>query len=1243
VALNKEKVTANAMKYLQRGQVDKAVREFEKILEVYPADERALQKVGDLYARMGMNREALNAYRRVSDLYVRQGFYSKAIAVFNQILALDPDQIELRTKLGEMYHQLGLLSDAIQQYQLVYRHFEEKGRSKDALAILRNITLIDPDNLPNRIRLAEGYIKEGMRAEGLQEYEKALEELARAGREDEYLRVLDRLVHHAPENGKRGRELVKHLLERGEEKKGLARLKLLLKEEPDNLETLDLLARAFFALRQLGKTVTVYKEMARILKVRGDVARLNTIYQNILKIDPEDGEARRAISEAPFVEGKFGSSGGFAPPASESSLEEIGTMSEIEAGVSAKRRTTTPARPAKSAPPVQTLSDQDVVRILTEAEVYAKYGLHEQAEERLDALLAVRPEQADALARRKEISLILDKPAKAHQALVLLAVLHLEAGRSLEARAALDEAKNLAVEPAAAQSFLEALDALDAPEAAARIREAIGAPTAEAAPAMAADNDAIAELSMGEIEVEPEPAADDAGILPPLTEAPRPAGVTLDLAAGAAAEPEAEVESVLEKPSAIDLDVEAEAEVEASDIDFDQDIEIVDSETGSEAEQPPEAEIIEELELPSHMRGASKPAAKPSPSVKPAAAPPVLPEPEAFVIDEEFDEAAVDEMLIAEEIAAPSAPAKKPQAKASVSEETAEAEIEAVLAEMTGAAGEAPNPDEGLFDRPADLRADRAEPQRDADIPVAPIETPLTSDASEEEASEAPVADMTNLEFESIPEEALSEDYAPPAEQSPGDDGIPIGDEEFDAAEAQADDVETPLESVAPPVAAEPALPADAAPAAEPFDEDIPIGEEESGAPEARAREAEAPIEDIVESTGVEPIEAGGVEPTLETIAAEMAQADQEPEAAGDAEAELSLDEIELVEEESEAALPAAADFAEALAFEAEGESSLETALSEADFDEFLEAEFFFTQQVFAECVETYKALAERYADQPLLRERYEICRLELEEEERLHGLAQAASVRRKTSEPPGAEAAAAPSEDLGRTIFDPSPAGGQPRGAQRDERHEERTPADGTFNLTDELRSEFDQEETPVVRRESAVGVTSLRVPSAGRPQPDVHFNLGMAYREMNRQEEAIGEFLVALDGPQATQAALMLGLAYLKKDMPFKAVEFFSRAFQSFDLTKAAVKGIRYDVARLYLARQRDNLAFLHLSALVELDPDYRDAPQLVRDLAANGVRPAEPDTVFAAFEDIEYLALPDGESDDPADRNTDNISYV
>jgi len=85
VAIDREKVLLAAQGYIQKKRYDRAVAEYQKIIQQDPDDARTLLKIGDLQSKMEAHADAIATYERVGKYYATQGFALKAIAVYKQI------------------------------------------------------------------------------------------------------------------------------------------------------------------------------------------------------------------------------------------------------------------------------------------------------------------------------------------------------------------------------------------------------------------------------------------------------------------------------------------------------------------------------------------------------------------------------------------------------------------------------------------------------------------------------------------------------------------------------------------------------------------------------------------------------------------------------------------------------------------------------------------------------------------------------------------------------------------------------------------------------------------------------------------------------------------------------------------------------------------------------------------------------------------------------------------------------
>jgi len=121
LAIDKEKILNIAQKYILKGQSNKAIKEYEKLVRASPKDIRSHIKLGDLYLKNGENGKAVEAYLKAAELYVEDDLNSRAIAIYKKVLSIDPKHIEAMNNIAKLYLKEGLRGDARNYYQSILR------------------------------------------------------------------------------------------------------------------------------------------------------------------------------------------------------------------------------------------------------------------------------------------------------------------------------------------------------------------------------------------------------------------------------------------------------------------------------------------------------------------------------------------------------------------------------------------------------------------------------------------------------------------------------------------------------------------------------------------------------------------------------------------------------------------------------------------------------------------------------------------------------------------------------------------------------------------------------------------------------------------------------------------------------------------------------------------------------------------------------------------------------------------
>ncbi len=196
---NKQKVLSAAEKFVQQGKLQNAIAEYEKVLKADPKDLTVSNTIGDLYARLGDNDKAIEAFKSVGDAYAAQGFTVKAIAMYKKLTKIKPT-LESVLRLAELYTQQGLFNDARAQYLQVAEEFLRAGELEQAVRIFQKTLEMDPENVAMRMRLAEVYIRLNKKTEAWQIFASAAESLRARGSLGPAEEILQRMLTLDPGN-----------------------------------------------------------------------------------------------------------------------------------------------------------------------------------------------------------------------------------------------------------------------------------------------------------------------------------------------------------------------------------------------------------------------------------------------------------------------------------------------------------------------------------------------------------------------------------------------------------------------------------------------------------------------------------------------------------------------------------------------------------------------------------------------------------------------------------------------------------------------------------------------------------------------------------------------------------------------------------------------------------------------------------------------------------------------------------
>ena len=195
MALQREQVVQTAEKYVSRGKIEPAIREYRKLLAENPNDINTLNRVGDLYAKIQRIDEAVDFFSQIGEQYSSQGFFVKAIAIYKKIIKLDPTRLDIYEQLADLYHKQNLVTEARTQYQVLADYYTKHENAASAIAIYSKMTVLEPENPSYHVKLAEIYQQQKLFEKAMNEYRIIAELMIQHGRTQDASQVYERALN----------------------------------------------------------------------------------------------------------------------------------------------------------------------------------------------------------------------------------------------------------------------------------------------------------------------------------------------------------------------------------------------------------------------------------------------------------------------------------------------------------------------------------------------------------------------------------------------------------------------------------------------------------------------------------------------------------------------------------------------------------------------------------------------------------------------------------------------------------------------------------------------------------------------------------------------------------------------------------------------------------------------------------------------------------------------------------------
>jgi pilus assembly protein FimV len=295
MAARRDKMLRDAEKLAQKGKMDLAIQEYEKVLKAYPTDVNTINKVGDLYLRVGRVDRAIELYERIADHFTQDGFATKAIAILKKINRLAPQRLDIFDRLADLYIQQGLVVEAKNQYQILADWYAKKGDHRRAVEIHRKLVQLDPANHMAHLRLADMLFQLREVDQAIEVYDRLGRVLLERGKLDEAERLYRHALEQNPPQGDFMVPLCEALLSAGRTAAARELGDAAFRRSPDSFGLQSIKVRTHLTFGEADEALALAR---RAVQARPDSSAAQTLLGRALLLGGRHDEARGTLLPA---------------------------------------------------------------------------------------------------------------------------------------------------------------------------------------------------------------------------------------------------------------------------------------------------------------------------------------------------------------------------------------------------------------------------------------------------------------------------------------------------------------------------------------------------------------------------------------------------------------------------------------------------------------------------------------------------------------------------------------------------------------------------------------------------------------------------------------------------------------------------------------------------------------------------------------------------------------------------------
>lgn len=259
--IDKAKILELAERQVKAGRTEEAIAEYKRLLSCDAPDLSINNIIGDLYVQLGRIAEAVRSFQAVAGYYESRSYFSQALAIYKKISKIDPENVIMIVRLGDLLISQGFTAEAQREYLKAEQKLRREKRAKELIFLYDKLIKLERDNISYKLTLAEFLRQEGFIDDAVARLNDAAEihlsrnELGEAERIIEQARLIKAGDQRTMTN------LVEILKKSSRRKVALQIIGEILEKDQDNVHFQTLLGSLYLEERELAKAEDIFSHL----------------------------------------------------------------------------------------------------------------------------------------------------------------------------------------------------------------------------------------------------------------------------------------------------------------------------------------------------------------------------------------------------------------------------------------------------------------------------------------------------------------------------------------------------------------------------------------------------------------------------------------------------------------------------------------------------------------------------------------------------------------------------------------------------------------------------------------------------------------------------------------------------------------------------------------------------------------------------------------------------------------------